>query len=185
MKHEIKKIDALKPADYNPRTITAQAFEGLKESVREFGVVDPIIVNKDMTIIGGHMRWEAAKSLGFTEVPVIVVDLDKTKEKKLNVILNSQAISGVFDDLKLSEIIEELKLEDNYEALMLDRVKPLDLSPTEGDEPMFNEYIRYEILFDNEDQQNIWLDFIGKLKQNNTEGLSIASLIIEYLQDNG
>lgn len=184
MKQITVPIGSLKPADYNPREISNQAFEGLKESIREFGIVDPIIVNKDNTIIGGHMRWQASKALDIKEVPVVVLDLDKTKEKKLNVILNSQAISGTFDDLKLAEIMEVLKLEDNYEALMLDRVKPLDLSPTGEEEPMFNDYFKYELLFDSQEQQNIFLDFVNKLKKNGDDSLSIGALVIEYIQDN-
>lgn len=134
VKVSYEPIQKLKPAEYNPRVISGDEFEGLKESIKTFGLVDPIIVNKDMTIIGGHQRVKAAEALGLKEVPCVVLDLDKHMEKKLNVILNSPAISGKYDDSLLSEILEELKLDDDYTSLRLNELEPLDLSPTEVEE---------------------------------------------------
>ncbi len=124
----------INPAEYNPRSITKDEFAGLKESLSTFGQQENLIVNKDMTLISGHQRLQAMLSLGWTEAICNVVDLDKHEEKKLNVLMNSQAISGQWDDLKLSEILEELKLDDNYESLRLNALEPLDLSPTEVEE---------------------------------------------------
>lgn len=132
--YEFVEITELKPAEYNPRTISDDEFSGLKESIKTFGFVDPAIINKDFTIIGGHQRVKAAQALGMTNVPCVILDLDKHQEKKLNVILNSPAISGSYDDLMLSEILEELKLDDDYTSLRLNELEPLDLSPTEIEE---------------------------------------------------
>lgn len=121
-------LSKINPAEYNPRTITADEFAGLKTSLETFGQQENLIVNKDMTLISGHQRLEAMKALGWKEATCNVVDLGKQQEKKLNVIMNSQAIAGKFDDLKLSEILEELKLDDDYESLRLDKLEPLDLS---------------------------------------------------------
>jgi len=93
-----------------------------------------LIVNKDMTLISGHQRYEAMKALGWVEAVCNLVDLDKHQEKKLNVLMNSQAISGKYDDLILAEILEELKLDDDYESLRLDKLEPLDLSSVEIEE---------------------------------------------------
>lgn len=134
MKLETLKLSELNPAEYNPRTITKEEFAGLIESLKTFGQQENLIVNKDMTIISGHQRYQAMKKLGWTEAVCNMVDLDKHAEKKLNVIMNSTAISGKYDDLKLSEILEELKLDDDYEALRLDKLEPLDLSDIEVEE---------------------------------------------------
>lgn len=134
MKLETIKLSELNPAEYNPRTITEEEFEGLKESLKTFGQQENLIVNKDMTVISGHQRLEAMKSLGWTEAVCNLVDLDKHQEKKLNVIMNSTAISGKYDDLKLSEILEELKLDEDYESLRLNALEPLDLSSIEVEE---------------------------------------------------
>jgi DNA modification methylase len=128
------ELKLLKPADYNPRVMREDEFNGLCESITAFGQQENLIVNKDMTIISGHQRFAAMNKLGFTKAMCNVVDLDKHQEKKLNVIMNSTAISGKYDDLKLSEILEELKLDDDYESLRLNALEPLDLSPTEVEE---------------------------------------------------
>jgi len=133
MNLETIKLDQLNPAEYNPRTITKDEFEGLKFSLEKYGQLENLVANKDMTLIGGHQRLEAMKKLGWTEATVAIVDVDKHTEKKLNALLNSQAISGSFDDLKLAEILEELKLDDDYESLRLDKLEPLDLSDKGGE----------------------------------------------------
>ena len=51
MKIESKLVKDLNPASYNPRQISSKQYKDLKESVKKFGLVDPIVVNKDMTII--------------------------------------------------------------------------------------------------------------------------------------
>lgn len=121
-------LSEINPAEYNPRSITKDEFAGLKTSLDTFGQQENLIVNKDMTLISGHQRLQAMLALGWTEAVCNVVDLDKHEEKKLNVLMNSPAISGTWDDLKLAEILEELKLDDNYEALRLNELEPLDLS---------------------------------------------------------
>jgi ParB-like chromosome segregation protein Spo0J len=122
------EINKLNPAPYNPRTITKEEFEGLKQSLKTFGLVDPIVVNKDLSIIGGHQRVRAWQELGNETAPCVVLDLDKKQEKKLNIVLNSQHISGKYDQLKLDELLEELKLDDDYNELRLNKLEALDLS---------------------------------------------------------
>ena len=103
-------IEKLKPADYNPRKDLKpedQEYQKIKKSLVEFGYVAPIIVNTDMTVIGGHQRLKVLKELGYTEIECIVVDLDKNKEKALNIALNK--ISGEWDNTKLEELLAELK----------------------------------------------------------------------------
>ena len=101
------KISELKPAAYNPREISEFDLEELQKSLTKFGMVEPAIVNKDMTIIGGHQRVKAAQVLGWTEVPCTLLDLDKRQEKALNLALNK--IQGYFDEEKLSLIIQEIQ----------------------------------------------------------------------------
>jgi len=100
---ETRKIEELKFADYNPRKIGKEEFQKLVNSVKEFGMVEPIVINKDNTIIGGHQRVRAAQELKYKELPVVIVELDKVKEKQLNIALNK--IQGEWDHEKLSEIL--------------------------------------------------------------------------------
>lgn len=104
------KIENLKIADYNPRKDLKpedEEYQKIKKSLVEFGYVAPVIVNADMTVIGGHQRLKVLKELGYTEIECNVVDLDKDKEKALNIALNK--ISGEWDNDKLEELLTELR----------------------------------------------------------------------------
>lgn len=108
-------INDLKRAEYNPRkelTPEDKEYQKIKNSIQEFGYVEPIIINKDKTIIGGHQRLSVLKDLGYNEVDCIVVDIDKTKEKALNIALNK--ITGEWDLNKLGDLLLELDSE-NYD----------------------------------------------------------------------
>lgn len=105
------KMEKLKPAKYNPRKVlneNDESYQKIKASIEEFGFVDPIIVNKDFTIIGGHQRYNILLELGYKEVDCVVLNLDDKDEKKLNLALNKN--SGYWDNDKLKELFDELDL---------------------------------------------------------------------------
>ena len=108
MKVETKLITDLKPATYNPRQISTKDYNSLKDSVKKFGLVDPIIINKDMTVIGGHQRLKICKELKHIEIDCVVLDLSKEEERELNIRLNKN--TGDFDmDILANEFdIDEL-----------------------------------------------------------------------------
>lgn len=127
MQIEKKKIADLKPAEYNPRIQLKpgdKEFEKLKNSILEFGYVEPIIWNKKTgNVVGGHQRLEVMKHLGETEVDCVIVDIDEKKEKALNVALNK--ISGEWDTNKLTDLLKELD-GDGLSALTGFDLKELD-----------------------------------------------------------
>ena len=105
-------INTLMPAEYNPRIELKPGmpeYEKLKNSIQEFGYVEPIIVN-DRTgkVIGGHQRINVLKNLGYKEVEAVHVDLDDAHEKALNVALNK--ISGNWDAEKLEDLLRDINL---------------------------------------------------------------------------
>ena len=103
-------VSVLKPAEYNPRKKLKKGdkeYKKIADSIREFGFADPLVVNADMTIIGGHQRLTVAMDLGYTEVPCAVVDVDKTREKALNIALNK--ITGAWDDQMLADLLKDLE----------------------------------------------------------------------------
>lgn len=107
----IIQISMLKPAEYNPRVTLKPGdaeYEKIKRSIQKFGFADPVVVNSDMTIIGGHQRVNVATDLGYTEVPCAVVDLNKNDEKALNVALNK--ITGRTDAAKLAQLLQGLSI---------------------------------------------------------------------------
>ncbi len=106
------KIEDIKPAKYNPRVISDEELSGLRESIKEFGIIDPLIINKRSgVLIGGHQRLKAADLEGYTEVPVVELDLGDIKEMALNVALNSHTIQGKFDLELLHGVLDEIKCE--------------------------------------------------------------------------
>ena len=104
------KIADLVPASYNPRKALKpgdKEYEKIKRSIEEFGYCEPVIVNSDMTIIGGHQRVTVLKDLGYSEIDCIVIDIDKTKERALNIALNK--ITGEWNKELLADLIAELQ----------------------------------------------------------------------------
>lgn len=131
-------IAELKPAEYNPRQAGAREIEQLKASIKEFGLVDPIIVNvapgRKNIIIGGHFRVRVAKELGFKMVPVVYVDIpDIKKEQELNLRLNKNL--GLWDFDLLADFDEELLKEVGFESEELDSIFQLDAQGNEDKIP--------------------------------------------------
>ena len=96
-------IEQLIFAEYNPRQLTKDQYQGLKDSITRFGLVDPVIVNKHKDrkniIVGGHQRVKVAKDLGFKDVPCVEVSLTLDKERELNIRLNRNTGEWDWDSL--------------------------------------------------------------------------------------
>ncbi len=103
-------IDQINPAAYNPRKDLQPGdpeYEKLKRSMQEFGYVEPIVWNERTgNIVGGHQRYKVLLDMGVSEVDCVVVDLDETKEKALNLALNK--IKGEWNVELLKDILLEL-----------------------------------------------------------------------------
>ena len=122
-----KELNKLKLAPYNPRRMSDIEFENLKNSIKKFGYVEPIIINKRTGyVVGGNQRLKALKELyGNKEIKVIEVDLSEKEEKALNLALNK--ISGRWDEIKLSEILNEI----SNDEISNDLIKYTGFSETE------------------------------------------------------
>jgi len=107
MKIEKRKINDLKFYPGNPRKISKEMLESLKKSLSEFGIVDPLVINKDNQVIGGNQRLKALQDLKIEEVDAVIVDFPKSKEKALNVALNK--IAGEFDGELLESFIKGIE----------------------------------------------------------------------------
>lgn len=125
-------IKDLRPAEYNPRKHSKEQADQLKESVKRFGLVDPVICNgvteRKNVIIGGHFRTEVAKELGMETVPVVYVHIsDLEKEKELNVRLNKN--TGEFDLDLLAKFDEAFLDEIGFSSEELDDIFPAEDNP--------------------------------------------------------
>ena len=109
MKIEKVKISELNPAEYNPRRMTNKQYEDLKNSLEKFGLVDPIIINSDNTVVGGHQRLRIMRELGAELVPIVRVNLSKEDEKELNIRLNKNTGEFDLDVLANNFEVDELK----------------------------------------------------------------------------
>lgn len=82
---ELRKITDIKLNPNNPRLIKDDKFKKLVQSIKDFPEmldIRPIVVNKDMIILGGNMRYRACKEAGIKEIPVIVTDLSEDKQRE-------------------------------------------------------------------------------------------------------
>ena len=114
MRIEKRLLKDLKPAEYNPRQATEKQQKHLTESLKKFGVVEPVIVNvnkdRENIIVGGHFRVRELKKLGYEEIDCVILDLPLEDEKELNIRLNANTggwdfdiLANQFDELKLNE----------------------------------------------------------------------------------
>jgi ParB-like chromosome segregation protein Spo0J len=107
---EKKKLSELKPAPYNPRQSTAKQEKHLKASLEKFGVVEPIIYNKQTGyIVGGHFRVRELTKLGYKEVECVIVDLNEEDERELNIRLNANTGEWDWDSLANEWDVEKLE----------------------------------------------------------------------------
>lgn len=133
---EYVDINLLNPSAYNPRHHDKESAEQLKESIRRFGLVDPLIVNSNKNrsniVIGGHFRLEVAKEMGIIQVPVVFVDIpDIEKEKELNLRLNKN--TGEFDFKLLAEFDQKFLDSVGFTSEELDEIFDVETIPENFD----------------------------------------------------
>lgn len=132
LKIEYVDINTLKLCEYNARKWDKEAKEQLRESINKFGVVDPLLVNSSEErkgiVVGGNFRLSILKELGYTEVPVLYLDIpDVEKERELNIRLNKN--QGEFDIKLLSEFDEKLLSSIGFNSEDLDKIFEEDETP--------------------------------------------------------
>ena len=158
----------------------------LIKGIKEFGLVEPLVINGDNTLIGGHQRLQAAVAVGLKNVPCVRVDLDKKKEKALNLALNK--IQGEWDNEKLSVLLKELDGDRDFDLdftgfgtfevanlvdfnddlsdlINADRETDVTGATSEngGASSIKGGHPYYTIIFDHENDRDEWHDYIHKL----------------------
>jgi DNA modification methylase len=98
-------LSELNPAPYNPRKWDEESVKNLTESIKRYGLIDPIICNsapkRKNVVVGGHFRLHIAEQLGYKEMPVVFVNIPSIKkEKELNLRLNRNTGDWDFELLK-------------------------------------------------------------------------------------
>jgi len=109
---EIRKISEVKLNPNNPRLIKDEKFKKLCQSLKDFPEmlnIRPIVVNKDMIILGGNMRYKAAKEIGLKEIPVTIADL--TEDQQREFLIKDNTSGGEWDWEVLSNEWDSEQLE--------------------------------------------------------------------------
>jgi DNA modification methylase len=113
MKIEIADINTIKPYENNPRKLSEQAIEKVAMSLKEYGFRQPIVVDKNNIIVAGHTRYRASKKLGYTKVPITIVDnLTPEQINAYRIADNRTAEESDWDNELLKMEIKELELKD-------------------------------------------------------------------------
>ena len=110
---EIKKITEIKVNPNNPRLIKDDKFAKLVKSIKDFPEmlsIRPIVVNQDMIILGGNMRYKACKEAGLKEIPVIVTDL--TEDQQREFLIKDNTSGGEWDWEVLANEWDSVELEE-------------------------------------------------------------------------
>jgi hypothetical protein len=139
-------VDDLHPASYNPRKITPERLAELKRSMSidpDFLHARPVIVNvhpdRRGIIVGGNMRWLAAKELGLSAVPCVEVNLELTRERAWNLRDNAHAgdwdMDALADLLKVDAPAFEATLPDDMMKGLLAACDPPTPDEGESEEP--------------------------------------------------
>ena len=111
MKSEKISINKLIPNPNNPRLIKDDKFKKLVQSIKDFPEmldIRPIVVNKDMVILGGNMRYKACKEAGVKDIPVIIADLSDEKQKEFLIKDNTSGGEWDWDIIANEWDIEQL-----------------------------------------------------------------------------
>lgn len=203
MNTQLVAIDDIKPNPNNPRTITPEKRKKLIQSIKDFPQmldIRPIVVDNDMTILRGNMRWEACKAAGFEEVPILKAE-ELTEEQKREFILKDNNGFGEWDYERLADWDKDLLLSAGFEEWetigifgdneMENRfTKQLEGSNFVAEKVDVNDYIKQNIIFLNE----VMVEFeddevkqaIGNLKDISTKGAFIEDLkqlVLRYGKD--
>ena len=105
------KIEDIKPYAENPRNMEL-SLPKVKESISNFGFNQPVLLDKKNIIITGHTRYSAAKELGFTELPCIVVDeLTPNEVRAYRIADNKVGQDGSWDVALLKDELKKLRIE--------------------------------------------------------------------------
>ena len=191
---EIKEIEIDKIIPYinNPRKNLN--IDKVASSIKEFGFQQPIVIDKDFTIIVGHTRFEAAKKLGITKVPVQIADLSETQARAYRIADNRLNQDASWDTKLLNIEFNDLLSKDyNLDSLgfTTDELDTLFLKSSEDADIGLNENIEEDLdltqdtvsdvkmiqLFFNAENESKFREAINKIsKENNIDNISDAVL---------
>lgn len=161
----IKKISEVKLNPNNPRLIKDDKFKKLVQSIKDFPEmlsIRPIVVNQDMIILGGNMRFRACKEAGIKEIPVIITDLSEEKQREF--LIKDNISGGEWDwDLLANEWYNEELVEWGLDVwtqpMDINEMNESDINIEEEFDPIGNSsgLQRVVFIFDGPEEAESWL----------------------------
>ena len=124
MKVKSVKLSEIFPYYDNPRDNT-NAVEPTKESIKRFGFVKPILVDKAGVIFAGHTRYVAAYQLGMEFVPVVYSDMDDEMAKKYRILDNKLAEKSSFDEDQLLDELRNMEVPTDMQAFFFEDINQM------------------------------------------------------------
>ena len=184
-------VAQLQPYARNARTHSEEQVAQIAASIQEFGWTNPILVDGQGNVIAGHGRLLAAKKLGMKEVPVIELDhLTEAQRRAYILADNKHALNAGWDDelLKLElHALTELQFDlsltgfsgEELSALMFEDPK----DEVQEDKPL-NFVVQFNIVFDDEQQQERWFQFVRYLKESYPDAETLGTRLAQFIEDN-
>tara|TARA_R110000868_G_scaffold119370_1_gene316216 strand:- start:2463 stop:3044 length:582 start_codon:yes stop_codon:yes gene_type:complete len=183
-----KATEDLIPYARNSRTHSAEQVAQIAASIREFGWTNPVLIDGENGIIAGHGRVLAAHKLGETQVPTIELSHMNDTQKRAYIIAdNKLALNAGWDNEILALEVQELK-DVGFDINLLGFAPFEILNSNKEDEEQpkdVNFTIQYNIIFDHEEQQNDWYEFIKSLKDQYPDAETVAERLQLFLRGHG
>jgi len=189
LKIKYQPVVDLIPYARNSRTHSESQVAQIAASIKEFGWTNPILLDGKNGIIAGHGRVLAAHKLGETQVPTIELSHMNDNQKRAYIIAdNKLALNANWDNEMLELEVRELR-DVGFDIALLG-FAPFEILNNDDKEDEeqpkdINFTIQYNIIFDHEEQQNDWYEFIKSLKDQYPEAETVAERLQLFLRSNG
>lgn len=154
MKVKSVKLSEIYPYYDNPRDNT-NAVEPTKESIRRFGFVKPILVDKAGVIIAGHTRYVAAYQLGLEYVPVVYSSMDDEMAKKYRILDNKLAEKSSFDEDQLLEELRNMEVPTEMQAFFFEDIDQMLNFSFDSISQQAEEYGGFQYDYSSVDNENL------------------------------
>jgi hypothetical protein len=175
------KVSDLKEYEHNIREYSMSDLDIMKKSVKQYGVIEPLSVSKDLVIINGHLRLNALLELGIKEVVVTMPDQELTEEEHQELYLRlNRNIAGVND---YSILREHFTPEDLSAGGFSDvEIEDITISPDDisvDDKP---KVFGYDLVYETEEQKELAEELLSRLRDTSSEEESVERALISFIK---
>lgn len=142
MKIELVELSKVIPYFNNPRD-NQDAIEPVVNSIKKYGFIKPIIVDRNNVIIAGHTRFLASVRIGMKKIPIVVSDLNEEQVKVFRIADNKLAEKSVFDENLLIEELKKLEVPEEMQSFFFEDISQMlnfDYGALNNNMPISNEF---------------------------------------------